>query len=566
MSDSAVTYRSNVLGGVGATTKLRWEHGFDAYRLADEAMATGSTLGSPSCQMVLKATGAIEKIYCVDSGSVLLETFVLKHWDDRSGMKLDPESGHFFMYPGHQEHRYLLTNGVYVREDVFVLSHGPQSGSVDDPAVYYAIEFTNDAEEEQRIATYAFAQLTQHIKKPLEAEYDRERHALVAWSKEEPDQARIVGCSRELESYEVSIDHAKAVSARHPGRLSEKTQVPPGFDCGVLHVTTSLAPRETKHLAFYLCVSAHGVDRVKRTYTSLPQASDALEATQAHYRQSLGRSIVLTPNPHINRGVMWAKANMERVLLKPASGWSFTNNPTMSVKCVARDSAWFCAGADYFRPDFSRQCLMQFAHHQKPNGMIVEDYNMLDGKTEDLGLNINDDTPLFIWGVWHHYAVTRDRDFLDEAYEAAVAAGRYVASQRNDQGLVWCTSQELGSKGITSWRNVIKDYRLSGAVTEVNSESYGAFRCIAELARSKDDAHTASEFDALAADLRSAIDEHLYNPGNGLYYLNIDVDGKPRSDITADLVFPVLFDAVPRERCAEIVRRLSDRDFWSTLR
>lgn len=496
-TSATVDYRPNVLAALDHTTKLRWEHGFDAYRLSDGDMAAGSTLGSPSCQLVLKATGAIEKVYCVDAGAVLLKTFVLKYWDERSGMKLDPTAGHFFMYPAHQEHRYLLSNGVYVREAVWVLSRGRcDDGSVDPPAVYYAISFTNDTDEEQSMATYAFAELAKDFKDDLAVQYDAELRALVAYSKNEPHLAR--------------------------------------------------------------------TEELKKNYRACPRAEEALATTREHYRESLGRAVVFTPNDVINRGCMWAKANIERVLLKSSpTGWGFTNSPTQSTKCVGRDSAWFCAGADYFRPDFARACLLQFAQRQKDDGMIVEDYDMLDGKTQDFGLNINDDTPLFVWGVWHHYAMTRDRTFLDEILETVIKAGRYIASVRNEQGLVWCTSEEFGSKGIIGWRNVIQGYRLSGAVTEVNSECYAAFRCVAVLARAGGDGDTAREFEGFASQLHAAIEKHLTNPGNGLYYLNIDLDGTPRSDITADLVFPVLFDVASPERSAEIVRRLTDRDFWT---
>ncbi len=37
---------------------------------------------------------------------------------------------------------------------------------------------------------------------------------------------------------------------------------------------------------------------------------------------------------------------------------------------------------------------------------------------------------------------------------------------------------------------------------------------------------------------------------NGLYYLNIDVDGRARSDVTADLVFPVIFGVADEETAA----------------
>ena len=72
-----------------------------------------------------------------------------------------------------------------------------------------------------------------------------------------------------------------------------------------------------------------------------------------------------------------------------------------------------------------------------------------------------------------------------------------------------------------------------------------------------------AEFEGHAANLRTAIHEHLYNPGNDLYYLNIDVDGRPRSDITADLVFPVIFGVADEDMAARIVNRLSAEDFWT---
>jgi hypothetical protein len=66
-----------------------------------------------------------------------------------------------------------------------------------------------------------------------------------------------------------------------------------------------------------------------------------------------------------------------------------------------------------------------------------------------------------------------------------------------------------------------------------------------------------------AAKLREAINTHLRNPGNGLYYLSIDIDGQPRSDVTSDLVFPVMFGVAPDDVAANIIARLSDRDFWT---
>jgi len=554
-SSQTVAYRPNVRGSVDGTKKLRWPHNFGAYRLADHDVASGSLLGSTTTQIRIKATGAIANVYCVNAGKSPIQTFVLKHWDERTGMKLDPVSGHFFLYPEHQEHRYMLSNGVYVTERIFVNSPPPS-------AVFYTIEFSNDSEERQQIGTFAFCDLTMHLDDKLVAEYDESLKALVAFSKSEKNLARIVGADSAPASYQTGEDRAMAVTPRYPGRLSGRTDSA-NAALGVLHYSTTLECAERGSIAFRICVGAEGVEALKKVYAAVDSPQQALTQTQTHYHDTLAQTLVVTPNTEINRGVLWAKANMKRVLLETPLGRGFTNDPMESTKCVARDAAWFCAGSDYFDTDFSRECLTQFLTRQERSGLIPEYFDMLDGRTGDYGLNINDNTPLIVWSAWHHYQLTGDASFLDKAYPALVRACRYIAAQRNDAGLVWCTSTRTGTPGIAGWRNVIQRYRLSGAVTEINAESYGAFRCMAALAAARGDDRTRCEFDETAAKLKDAINAHLFNPGNGLYYLNIDVDGSVRTDITADLLFPVLFGVSDRETSARIVRRLSDTDFWT---
>jgi|SRR5579884_3066882 len=554
-SSDTVVYRPNVVGSLDGTTKLRWPHNFGAYRLTDKDLARGSLLGGEKLQLSLKATGAIERIYCVDAGSPLFGAFVVKHWDERAGMKLDPAGGHFFLYPEHQEHRYMLTNGVYVFEDVFVDAEGE--------AAYYVVKLTNDAEEEQRIATYAFCELAKDLKDEIAVRYDDALHAFVVKSCDQPDLVRLMGASRAPVSYEVSIDHAKAVTGYCPGRLSNTTQAPAGLPCGIMHFSTSLGKGETATLVFKFVLSAKGEASAGETFQRSPRAEVALERTQRRYHDQLERSVAVTPNREINRGILWAKTNMLRVMLRPDSGATFTNDPMESTHTVGRDAAWFCAGADYFRPDFGGECLSQFIKRQERSGMFVEYYDMLSDEREDFGLNVNDDTPLLLWSIWHHFQVTGDRQFLEYAYPAALKAARYLLAQRNAQGLIWCTSHETGSKGIVGWRNVIPDYRLSGATTELNSLCFSAFKCVAHMARVLGDEKTCSQFETHALELKDAINTHLYNPGNGLYYLNIDVDGTPRSDVTADLLFPVMFGVADRTIATHVIRRLSDHDFWT---
>src|ERR671937_485201 len=230
------------------------------YKVPDGEMAAGSTLGGPKVCMVIKPTGAIEKVYSIDAGKTLLGTLVLHHWDELTGMHLSPHSGTFTIHPEHQEHDFALSNDVHVHEDIFVLSSGPQHGDeVDPPAVYYTVQLRNDADEERRIATYAFCELRGEMSPDIVATYDT----------------------------------------------------------------------------------------------------------------GLG-----APNPYVNRGVLWAKANMLRVETKAPTGWCFTNDPTRSSKAVGRDTAWFAYGADYLTPEFAREALLAFVRRQQPNGLIVESYDI----------------------------------------------------------------------------------------------------------------------------------------------------------------------------------------------
>ncbi len=535
------------------------------YIVPDNELAAGSTLGGPNICTVLKGTGAIEKIYSIETGQTIFGTLVLHHWDDETGMPLDPAGGGAFtLHPEHQERNYTVENQVSIHEDIFVLSgHPTKTGTVDPPAVYYTVELRNNGDRTAHIATYAFCELRGDGGRDVQAEFDKKLGALVVWNRSKPDLVRILGCSEQPTSFETTIDHGKAVGVNCPGTLSGTTEAPDGDVLGVLHLSHTLKPGEQVSFSYLLTVSSEGRRNAVKTFQACPNAREALGRTCDYYHDMLGRSVLLTPNTQVNRGVLWAKANMLRIMLKAPTGWCFVNDPTRSNNSVGRDTAWFGYGADYLAPDFVRESLLTYVELQEANGLIVEYYDIRTRKTEDYGLNINDNTPLLILALWHHYNVTGDKDFLQRIYPAAAKAAHYILSQRNDQGLVWCTADGASDWGIIGWRNVIKNYRLSGATTEVNSECFAALQTAAHMARVLDRHEESAAFSEQADALKEAINVHLINPENGLYYLNIDLDGVPRTDVTSDLVFPVIFGVASDETATRIVSRLRSRDFWT---
>lgn len=533
------------------------------YEIADDQLAVGSTLGGPKAACIIKATGALQTVYATDTGVTAFGSVVLRHYDDATGMHLAADgTGTFVIHPEHQEHVYSLPNAVQVHETVFVLSGKPgDDGQVDPPGVYLSVKLQNHGPDTARIQTYAFADLRGNTAHDIVAEFDKKRSALLAWNEAQPCPVRLFGCSDAPQSYETTLDTAKSVSGISPGALSNTTDAP-GDPLGAMQHVREIPPNGSVHFHYLL---SFGKDKAeaRRNYQACPPADEALQKTKAYYSETLSRAVVVTPNPNVNRGVLWAKANMLRVMLRSPTGWCFVNDPTRSNNTVGRDTAWFAYGGDWLRPDFVRESLMGYVRTQEPSGKIVEYYDIRDGKSADYDLNINDDTPLIVLALWHHYNTTGDEGFLQEIYPAAAKAARHILSQRNDQGLVWCSATGTSDWGIASWRNVITGYTLSGAVTEINSECYAALRTVAQMARVLGKHDESAELAQEAQTLKNAINTHLRNPANGLYYLNIDVNGHPHSDITSDLVFPVMFDVADDETAARIISRLSDDAFWT---
>ncbi len=547
----------SIAEGIGRSERVA------VYEVPDDELAVGSTLGGPKATAIIKANGSIEKVFSPDMGEVLLGTVILRHYDAVTGMWLvQNKTGTYVIHPEHQEHLFSLSNGVAVHETVFVLSGEPEpDGTVDPPGVYQAVELRNDGPERVGVMSYAFAVLRGDTEHDVAASYDEKLGAIIAWNAAKPKQVRIVGCSEQPESFETTLNYAKAVQESCPGPLSGETDAPED-PLGALQITHWIEPGETVRF-FYLLSFGEGRDQARRNYRACPDADEGLRRTKEHYHRVLNRSVVSTPDVHVNRGVLWAKANMLRVETKAVTGWCFVNDPTRSNNSVGRDTAWFGFGADYLTPEFARDSLLAYVQRQEKSGMIVEYYDIRTGKTHDYNLNINDNTPLIILALWHHFNTTGDEAFLHEVYPAAAKAARYILSQRNDQGLVWCTATGVSDWGICSWRNVIPNYRLSGAVTEVNSECFAALQTVSHMARVLAKHQDSAEFAGEADKLKDAINQHLWNPDNGLYYLNIDIDGHPRSDVTSDLVFPVIFGVASDQTAAAIISRLSNEDFWT---
>jgi glycogen debranching enzyme len=268
----------------------------------------------------------------------------------------------------------------------------------------------------------------------------------------------------------------------------------------------------------------------------------------------------LTPSPEISRGVVWAKCNMLRIIKEYPQGWGSTNSPPSDI-LVSRDTSWFVHGFDYFIPGFSRDALDLFNRNVEESGQVVEYVRGVSGFRTSYDLNINDDTPLHLIAILHHYNATLDRAWVESLLPLIVRIAGYILAQRNEDGLVWCSAPGEDLRGISSWRNIIPYYTLDGAVTEINAECVFALEAAAMLCAVAGDPVNRDRFSLEAGALRAAVRLHLHNKDTGAFALNLDRDGAFQDSFTADEIFPVLFGVADEAGRKKILARLQERDF-----
>lgn len=533
------------------------------YEVPDDEMAVGSTIGAPKGAIIIKANGAIERFYSSDAGRIVAHGMQVYYWDSVTGVPLGKLPGEYIIHPDRQEHVYELNNGLMIREKVFMLNGQPEHDRADPAVAYYHVEIENTAARSIAFAAIAACDIRGEMPDDLRVRYDEKRRAFCAFNAAQKTISRAFACNRSPDHWEVTGDHGKCSRVDYPGPLAETIVRGGDHFIALFEHTFELKPGANVEITYRLAAASNGMGELRRILDRTGDVAEAEARTRERYHTILSRAVVVTPDPFVNRGVLWAKANMLRTELLTQTGWCFVNDPTRSNNSVARDTAWFAFGSDYVTPDFSRASLTWYLRHMEKKGMAVEYYDVRNGKTADYRLNINDDTPLIILAAWHHYNATGNLEFLKGVYKACKKAANYVLSQRDERGLVFCTARGTADWGIAGWRNVISGYRISGAVTEINSECYAALQAVGKMAAELKKPAESDRYRREADALRAAINEHLVDPETGLYYLCIGVDGAKRTNVTCDLVFPVMFGVADRDRAAHIISRLSVEPFWT---
>ncbi|MDE2127651.1 MAG: hypothetical protein KGJ62_13775 [Armatimonadetes bacterium] len=258
--------------------------------------------------------------------------------------------------------------------------------------------------------------------------------------------------------------------------------------------------------------------------------------------------ILETPDPVINAAFRFAKDNIARCMRWYTLGWGMSNAPHNYAIVVGRDTAWMGMGIDYVAPWFTHASLAVFRDRQKANGMILEYVDMERGVECDYGLNISDNTPLYILALAHHAAMHGP---IPDYAASVERAADHILSQIGAAGLVEGVAAGVETSGIFSWRNIIPGGVIAGAVTELNTLCVAALRGAAEFCEAP---HYAAAADTLEENMRRL------ETANG-YLLALD-NGAENASETGDMLFPPLFNVGDKGLHRAILARMGRDAFW----
>jgi hypothetical protein len=543
---------------------------FCAYVLSEAETPFGLTLGNFKTFATSTPKGGIRGLWDADTDQIIFGAHQIAYRAG-DGATLFPSqiTRELTFLPYAQIAEFEIGDGLRVTE-AFYVPHGPKHDRVVSFVVDITIHNAGVAPVSVKVFPWALLVGQRFYGEPEQAVRASCEGGFIRSFGEESGYARWWGGSREPVAVVVALREQSLLGAMRDGELrpvQHLDEVTPKLAefvnrriFGALEYVIAVEPGARESLRVAVVFHKDGDAASKPVLEQLLGDETALHETQRYYAQHLADARLMTPSPLVNRGVVWAKVNMLRVIKEYPQGWGSTNSPPSDI-LVSRDTSWFVHGYDYFLPQFSRDAIELFNRFLEPSGQVVEYVRGVNGFKTFYELNINDDTPLHIIAILHHYNSTLDDAWLRGVFPLVRKITDYLLSQRDANGLVYCKAGGVDMFGITSWRNIIPYYTLDGAVTEINAEAYFAVEAAAMIAAICEQGEDWGRWAGEATALRAAMLAKLFNSDTSAFVLNYDNEGNYQDNFTADEVFPVLFDVADEPARKAILKRLLEPDF-----
>jgi alpha-L-rhamnosidase len=203
-------------------------------------------------------------------------------------------------------------------------------------------------------------------------------------------------------------------------------------------------------------------------------------------------------------------------------------------------------------PENKGEVSTTLAPQLKP-GLTAGD-NLPGGGTPGLNFWSTSYSSYFLPNLYDYYLYTGDLSFVREQWPSAEQELAYLKSITNDKGLLNVTPPNA-----LDWHP--QDNQLTpGVVAEYNVLYYHTLRSAARLTAALGNAREAAGFDAQADEVKTAVNDDLFNPVMGLYDISEDVRNIPSQDVNA---LAVLHGVAPVDKRKSILDTLKEKLYTS---
>ncbi len=542
-----------------------------AYVLPEAQTPYGLLLGNFKSFAQSTAKGGVRGLWDADTDQIIFGTHQIAYRLRRIGQTFFPHqiTREFTFLPYAQISEFTLADRVHLTE-AFYVPHG----AAYERSVSFVVDVTlyNPGAETIEVAVFPWALLVgqrfygepeQEVRAWIDGDYicskNEQTGAERWWGGSRTPHASVVGVREQI------ILHSMRIGSLRPEEHLEEV-TPQLAQCvsrrifGAFEYRVAVEPGSRESLRLAVVFHKDGEERCRPVLRQLLGDGKALHDTQRYYARKLDDARFMAPSPPISRGIVWAKANMLRIVKEYPQGWGATNSPPSDI-LVSRDTSWFVHGFDYFLPEFSRDAIELFSKFAEDSGEMIEYVRGVTGFKTSYDLNINDNTPLHLIAMLHHYNASLDDEWVRKSFSLICKIADYMLEQRDQNGLLFCRAGGVDMFGISSWRNIIPYYTLDGAVTEINAEGVFALESAAMLSAVVGDGERWQKYSREAQALREAMMQYLFNDDTGAFVLNYDQHQNYQDNFTADEIFPVLFNVADSNQRRAILRRLSESDF-----
>ncbi len=232
------------------------------------------------------------------------------------------------------------------------------------------------------------------------------------------------------------------------------------------------------------------------------EKSDLSPACHRLYRRSL-----LTIRTHMdNNGAVVASVDSE-TLQRGRDTYSYLWPRDGARVAYALDRAgYFELTKRFFF--FCREIIREegyFLHKYNPDGSLASSWHPWVKAGQPQIPIQEDETALVIWALWHHYARFRNTEFIKTLYRPLITrAAEFMVMYRDP-----ATGLPLPSYDLWEERQ--------GVLTFTTGAVHGGLRAAAAFARAFGETDRADHYETVAAEIRKAMDAHLWHEKSGRF-------------------------------------------------